>query len=254
MRWKKTENIGAQEAEEIEETEVFFGETGEISSLPVEKAPVLREMSAAEEMTLEPEPAEKTAWEPETAAVQERRESVKRQIPKETEQTDITAETVMEEMRQEETMNAQPPRELAEVLSQEADGQISLVLPEELAVEKQLTGQMKIEDVLVEWERMKKENEEKRREEVRQHVLRQTGPMFTEFEAAVRDGLLEQLESGTTAGRSDSGGRRRELGRGAGRGGIHGRRRILRRSRICGGGSCRRSRIYGRRFRRGGKF
>lgn len=197
------ENIGAQEAEEIEETEVFFGETGEISSLPVEKAPVLREMNAAEEMTLEPEPAEKTAWEPETAAVQERRESVKRQIPKETEQTDITAETVMEEMRQEETMNAQPPRELAEVLSQEADGQISLVLPEELAVEKQLTGQMKIEDVLVEWERMKKENEEKRREEVRQHVLRQTGPMFTEFEAAVRDGLLEQLESGTTAGRTD---------------------------------------------------
>ncbi len=89
-----------------------------------------------------------------------------------------------------------PPRELAEVLSQEADGQISMVLPESAAVEKQITGQMKIEDILAEWERIKKENEAKCQEEVRQHVLSQTGPMFTEFEATVRDGLLEQLEKG----------------------------------------------------------
>ena len=53
-----------------------------------------------------------------------------------------------------------------------------------------------LEDVLAEWERMKKENEEKRKEEVRKRVLEQTGAMFTEFEAKIRDGLLEQLESG----------------------------------------------------------
>jgi len=195
------ENSGELEAEEIEETEVFFGETGEISQLPVEKAPVLREMDSLEEMAREPESAEETVWRAEAAEpVKKRNRTVREQTPAETVPADTTAETVMEEMRQEETVNAQPPRELAEVLSQEADGQISLVLPEELAVEKQLTGQMKIEDVLVEWERMKKENEEKCREEVRQHVLRQTGPMFTEFEASVRDGLLEQLEGGATAG------------------------------------------------------
>lgn len=50
---------------------------------------------------------------------------------------------------------------------------------------------MNIEDILAEWERKKKENLEKREEEVRQHVLQQTGAMFTEFEQAVRDGLLE---------------------------------------------------------------
>ena len=83
---------------------------------------------------------------------------------------------------------------MANVLSQETDGQISLVMPERENLEKQITGQMNIEDILAEWERMKKENEEKRKEEVRLHVLQQTGTMFTEFEASVRDGLLEQLE------------------------------------------------------------
>lgn len=90
----------------------------------------------------------------------------------------------------------EPPKEMARVLSQEADGQISLVVPERESVEKQITGQMNIEEVLAEWERMKKENEEKRKEEVRRHVLQQTGSMFTEFEAKVRDGLLEKLEKG----------------------------------------------------------
>ena len=90
----------------------------------------------------------------------------------------------------------QPPRELADVLLLEPNGQIRMVLPEKTVVEKQITGQMKIEDILAEWERMKKENKEKYQEEIRKYVLRETGPMFTEFDAAVRDGLLEKLESG----------------------------------------------------------
>lgn len=117
--------------------------------------------------------------------------------------TDKTAQIVMQEMRRERTgsgeeqvLTAQPPEELAKVLSQESDGQLRLVMPEGESVEKQITGQMSIQDILNEWERMKKENEEKRKEEVRQHVLQQTGNMFTEFEASVRDGLLEQIESG----------------------------------------------------------
>lgn len=116
---------------------------------------------------------------------------------------DITAEMVMEQMRIEvvapgvdPTLAVQPPRELANVLSQESDGQLRLVMPESENLEKQITGQMSIEDILAEWERMKKENEEKRKEDVRLHVLEQTGSMFTEFEAAKRDGLLEKLESG----------------------------------------------------------
>ena len=98
------------------------------------------------------------------------------------------------EVEPEATTPVEPPKELANVLAQESDGQISLVMPEAESIEKQITGQINIEDILAEWERKKKENLEKREEEIRQHVLQQTGAMFTEFEQAVRDGLLEKLE------------------------------------------------------------
>ena len=87
------------------------------------------------------------------------------------------------------------------ILSQEYDGQISLVVPESEKVEKQITGQMSIEDIMAEWERMKKENEQKRAEDVRRHVLEQTGNLFKDFEISSKSGLLEQLdgESGTAS-------------------------------------------------------
>ncbi len=44
-----------------------------------------------------------------------------------------------------------------EALSMEPDGQISLVMPDVQQVDKQITGQMNIEDVMREWERLKKE-------------------------------------------------------------------------------------------------
>lgn len=137
------------ETEQMESSEVFFGETGEIgnlSQLPqVETEEILPEEPAVPKAAVPVAPVE-------------------------------------------------PPKELANVLAQESDGQISLVMPEAENIEKQITGQMNIEDILAEWERKKKENLEKREEEVRQHVLQQTGAMFTEFEQAVRDGLLEKLE------------------------------------------------------------
>jgi hypothetical protein len=89
--------------------------------------------------------------------------------------------------------SAQPPKALESVLSQQSDGQLRLVVPERDAVEKQITGQLNIDDILLEWERMKQEREERCKEEVRRHVKEQTGTMFTEFEAAIRDGLLEKL-------------------------------------------------------------
>lgn len=86
------------------------------------------------------------------------------------------------------------PRSMEEILSQDYDGQISMVVPPQVSVEKQITGQMNIEEVLSEWEKMKKEHEQKRRQELTQKVLEQTGNMFTEFEEKVRDGVLEQLQ------------------------------------------------------------
>lgn len=86
------------------------------------------------------------------------------------------------------------PAAMADMLSQEYDGQIGLVVEEGSKVERQITGQMNIEEVLEEWEKTKKEYEEKSKAERAKRVLEQTGSMFTEFEEKVRDGILEQLQ------------------------------------------------------------
>ena len=81
------------------------------------------------------------------------------------------------------------------MLSQEYDGQISLVVPEEEKVEKQITGQISIEDIMAEWEKMKQENERRRMEEIRERVRQQTGTLFADFDESTKSGLLENLEN-----------------------------------------------------------
>ena len=207
------------EAEVMEGSEVFFGETGDLSSLQQEsvvapegmeeilpEGPETGNSETGHQFAEQAKDAEPDSGE--EPAKESIEESIEKPSEKSTEKpteeaADDTAEIVMNQLRmesagqaEEQVLTAQPPKELAHVLSQESDGQISLVVPESETIEKQITGQMSIGDILAEWERMKKENEEKRKEEVRQHVLQQTGTMFTEFEASVRDGLLEKLESG----------------------------------------------------------
>lgn len=86
------------------------------------------------------------------------------------------------------------PSGFEQMLSQEYDGQISLAVSEANQIEKQITGQMNITDIMAEWERMKRENREKRSEDVRKRVQQHTGNMFSEFDEATKKGLLEQLE------------------------------------------------------------
>lgn len=169
------------ETEQIEGSEVFFGETGEIGDLSQ-----VPEVETEEILPEEPASLKKQDVVPELSEAE----------PKAPVETESKPENPAEEIHEmhEVTVPVEPPKELANVLAQESDGQISLVMPEAESIEKQITGQMNIEDILAEWERKKKENLEKREEEVRQHVLQQTGAMFTEFEQAVRDGLLEKLE------------------------------------------------------------
>lgn len=175
------------ETEQIEGSEVFFGETGEIGDLS--KVP---EVETEEILPEEPASLKKQDVVPELSEAEVEPEAE----PKAPVETESKLENSVEEIHEmhEVTVPVEPPKELANVLAQESDGQISLVMPEAESIEKQITGQMNIEDILAEWERKKKENLEKREEEVRQHVLQQTGAMFTEFEQAVRDGLLEKLE------------------------------------------------------------
>ena len=190
-----------------EQGEVFFGETSEMT-------PVSAEESSAEI-------TEETLEQPMEAPVQSGQSTVpvaaapKAEEPQEEVPQEEEPETVVLPAREiEEHINAQPimkpriaatidphkplPEGMEKMLGMEYDGQISMVVPEAEQVEKQITGQISLEDVLAEWERVKKENEQKRMEEVQQHILQQTGAMFTEFEAATRDGLLEKLEKGKT--------------------------------------------------------
>ena len=179
------------ETGEMEETEVFFGETGEMKDITaemvlaqmrqetVEKAAPAAEVEEAEDAMAEESAAEEEPVVMETSDVEE---------------APVSVEATSRITFLDTVLRAEPPKELARVLSQGADGQLSLVILENERVEKQITGQISIDDILIEWERIKKENQEKRENQVRQHVLEHTGNLFTEFELSVRDGLLEKLE------------------------------------------------------------
>lgn len=179
------------EPEEQKVEEVFFGETGEIDPTG---AQILEEMKK-EALGVKEEP-EKT----EEAEAKAEAAPAKDSVQTEEAQGDNAALTSTQTGDMKEWHVDRKPGGFEKILGMEYDGQISMVVPEAEQVEKQITGQISLEDVLLEWEKMKKDSEQKRMEAVRQHVMQQTGAMFTEFEAAARDGLLEKLENGTVDG------------------------------------------------------
>lgn len=179
------------EPEERKIEEVFFGETGEIDPTGTQ---ILEEMKKeALGVKEESDRAEKT----EAKAEADPAEEPDRTQPAQDGNTALTS-TQTGDMK--EWHVDRKPGGFEKILGMEYDGQMSMMVPESEQVEKQITGQISLEDVLLEWEKMKKDSEQKRMEAVRQHVMQQTGAMFTEFEAATRDGLLEKLENGTVDG------------------------------------------------------
>jgi len=191
------------ETGEMEGSEVFFGETGEIKDITAEMVLAQMRQETVQEAAPTEEVAEaESSVEAEVPAVEDMQESaetkfveVAPQEPAVASELVVTETTQATQISFADTMlRTEPPKELARVLTQGADGQLSLVIPESERVEKQITGQISIDDILIEWERIKKENQEKRENQVRQHVLEHTGNLFTEFELSVRDGLLEKLE------------------------------------------------------------
>lgn len=75
------------------------------------------------------------------------------------------------------------------VLAQEYDGQISLSLPDTEMVEKQITGQINLEDILNGWEERKKETEEKR-------ALSETGDIMSQLQGVIPGTRHDVLPSG----------------------------------------------------------
>ena len=179
------------EPEERKVEEVFFGETGEIDPTGTQ---ILEEMKK-EALGVKEEP-EKTG----EAEAKAEAASAEKAGQAEDAQGDSAALTSTQTGDMKEWHVDRKPGGFEKILGMEYDGQMSMVVPESEQVEKQITGQISLEDVLLEWEKMKKDSEQKRMEAVRQHVMQQTGAMFTEFEAAARDGLLEKLENGTVDG------------------------------------------------------
>ena len=195
-----------------EQGEVFFGETSEMTPVSAEESsPEITEETLEQPMEAPVQSGQSTVPE---AAAPKAEEPQEEELQEEVLQEEEPETVVLPAREIEEHINAQPvmkpriaatidphkplPEGMEKMLGMEYDGQISMVVPEAEQVEKQITGQISLEDVLAEWERVKKENEQKRMEEVQQHILQQTGAMFTEFEAATRDGLLEKLEKGKT--------------------------------------------------------
>jgi hypothetical protein len=57
-----------------------------------------------------------------------------------------------------------------------------------------MTGQMKIDDVLAEWERKKVDNAKRHQEEIRNQIFSQTGQMFADFDTSVNNDIMAKLD------------------------------------------------------------
>lgn len=111
-----------------------------------------------------------------------------------------------EEMPSENTAPIVGDGKFDRYLSQESDGQIIMAGVDDIErpVEKQITGQINIDDILTSWEETKRANKEKMEEQVRQRVLEQTGQMFTDFDMSTAQGILASLEAGKVLDDSDA--------------------------------------------------
>ena len=77
------------------------------------------------------------------------------------------------------------------ILSLEGDGQISLVLPEDEVIERQITGQISIDDIM---ERLRNYSKETQEARVEQIVRGRTDGMFNSFERQAKEGPQAELD------------------------------------------------------------
>ena len=90
--------------------------------------------------------------------------------------------------------NTSKSKAFASQLAYESDGQISLVVPDRMPIERQITGQMNIVDVLAEWEHLKKRKEAQQNEVVRQNIMEKTGRIFLDYEESKSDTIIAHIE------------------------------------------------------------
>ena len=107
---------------------------------------------------------------------------------------DTTEESVQEEHarleQNGENVYEEPPVPEQSVMEQPVPEQF----PAEEEVFQPMTGQMNLDEVLEEWEKMKQEKAKEQKEEVRKLVLQQTGKIFENFDNSIKSGILGELE------------------------------------------------------------
>lgn len=198
---KLAEQSVFEEEEEVEESELSEDEALAMAALEAtlsvdtEEEDTAEESEEAADEEISEETVEEVLAEEEADDVSDQSTKIYKPITDEVimQATKENFKPKMQELK--ESMTAKLPVEMARMLSQEYDGQISLVVPETEQVEKQITGQLNIIDVMAEWEKIKKATEEKRAEEVRQHVLEHTGNIFVEFdEVSRKKDILEGVD------------------------------------------------------------
>ena len=164
-----------------EAPETIFTETAEVAEIPEEKDyPTLDSVEDVE------------IAEPEEDRVVKDEGNIKSYYPKDMSRYNNLTET--QSVRIQDALTDQPPESIASALSQETDGQISLVLPDDQEITRQITGQMNIAEVLEEWEKRQAELEKSLQEEFHEQVKVQTGELFDHFETEILNSLLEVLE------------------------------------------------------------
>lgn len=171
---RELKNTGPAVSGEKSSEEVFFGNTEEVNIQDVVTE-------------LEAQNSSRSLFAPlDDAQEESRREAADEKLPAASANSAISNTGVIKAFHK--------PSGYDNILTQEYDGQISLVVPEQDKVEKQITGQLSIEDIMTEWEKMKEESERRRMEDIRRRVHQQTETLFADFDESTKTGLLEELE------------------------------------------------------------
>ncbi|MBO4609487.1 MAG: hypothetical protein J5696_06395 [Lachnospiraceae bacterium] len=180
-----TGDINADEA-----PETIFSETAEVAEIP-EVAEAVEVPEEKDYPTLD-SVQDVEVSEPGDDRIVKDEGNIKSYYPKDMTRYNNLTET--QSVRIQDALTDQPPESIASALSQEADGQISLVLPDDQEITRQITGQMNIAEVLEEWEKRQAELEKSLQEEFHEQVKVQTGELFDHFETEILNSLLEVLE------------------------------------------------------------
>ena len=77
------------------------------------------------------------------------------------------------------------PKDLEDKLREGLDGQITMALPDAPQVEKQITGQIELDDFLADWEAKKKQNEEQRKAQIKAKQMEQTSDIMSQLAGVI---------------------------------------------------------------------